>query len=115
MPTIHSSHRRDKKKKSCQRLGLFKVAALSKKKLQSKIKQLNEKLKAKVTGKVLVWDVFMRDLFALTLTLPGKAELQAELNEAKEDAAFWEDMHVKAEELITGRTYWSRSIVFRSA
>ena len=85
--------RRDKTKKSCQRLDLFKVAALSKKKLQTKIKRLNEKCKAEGTG---------------------KSKLKADLKQLKKDVAFWENMHAQAEEVVAGHTNCPHNTLFIS-
>ena len=57
------------------------MKSISKKKLQRKNKELADKVLAKDSG---------------------KADLHRQLKEAKEDAAYWEDMHARAIERVTG-------------
>ena len=76
-----SCHRRDKTKKSCQELGLYKIAAESKKKLKTKNKYLRSQLKTKVEG---------------------KAELRKTVKHAKADAAYWEERATNVAQELAG-------------
>ena len=60
------------------------MKSISKKKLQQKNKELADKVLAKDSG---------------------KADLHRQLKEAKEDAAYWEDMHARAIERVTGNLF----------
>ena len=71
------SHRRDKKKKSCQDLGLFKLTSVKKKSLQASNKKLRAQLKHKGVA---------------------KAVLRREVKDAKADSAYWEDQHARMQE-----------------
>ena len=75
------SHRRDEKKKSCQDLGLYKLAAVSKKKLMTE----NKKLKSKINTK-----------------FDKKAELVQQLNDSAAGRDYWEDQHAILKEEFEG-------------
>ena len=66
---------------SCQKLGLYKLASLSKKKLQAKNKKLRAKLKTKDTG---------------------KNEAKAQLKVAVKKLDYWENKHAELDELVAG-------------
>ena len=68
-------------KKSCQDLGLYKMASVSKKKLQAKNKALAARIKEKVEGKM---------------------EMRRSLKDTKRNAAYWEERACKAEEELEG-------------
>lgn len=64
--------KRAKLKTSCQKLGLYKLSSVSKKKILAKNKKLSERIAKKVEG---------------------KADLRRALNDAKSDAVYWEHQH----------------------
>ena len=80
--------RRQQIKKSCQDLGLYKMKSVSKKKLQTKIKKVTDKLNAKNEAKV---------------------KLKSELNDAKNTIAYWEDRACTAEQKLTGKVPLTRA------
>ena len=73
----HHIHSRAKLKSSCQRLGLFKLASVSKKRVLDENKKLHSKLKQKDDTKV---------------------KMQREVKEAVADATFWENSHATLQE-----------------
>ena len=75
--------KRDEQKKSCQTLGLYKMASVSKKKLQKKNKRLQEKIKQKLTG---------------------QADMKKALEEAIANRDYWEDQHCILLEEIKGES-----------
>ena len=84
MPIMHVytyPYRRAKTKVSCQRLGAFKMATVSKKKLTQKNKSLATKLKAKGAD---------------------KSDLKRRLKEAENKGKYWENMHATAQEEKSG-------------
>ena len=82
--TFSRTYRRDKQKKSCQQLDLFKLASISKKKIVSKNKDLRAKIKVK---------------------FQGKANLSRRLKEAEANANYWENQNSELKEELEGNPH----------
>ena len=80
--------RRAKEKASCQRLSLFKLSSVSKRKLQEKNKKLHTKLKAKVKG---------------------KDDLSRQAKDAEALAKYWEEEHSKLQQELEGESDSTRT------